>query len=412
MRLLNVIHSANPAGGGVIEAVLQMSRAHQRQGHTVEIVSLDAPDAPWIRESTFPIWALGPGLSSFGYAPRMVSWLREHRHNYEVVVGNGLWQFSSLGIRRALNDTATPYVVFPHGMLDPWFKHAYPLKHLKKSLYWLLGEYRVLRGARAVLFTSEEERRLARQSFRPYLCNEVVTALGTCAPPGDAASQRELFFASFPHLRGRRLVLFLGRLHEKKGCDLLIQAFARVRAESGLQHQNGGELHLVLAGPPKDEAYLQQLKRAAAFHFPGEIPPITWTGMLSGDLKWGAYRAAETFVLPSHQENFGFSVVEALACELPVLISDKVNIWREIEADRAGLVASDDLEGTVRLLRGWLAMADEFRQQMRVSALRCFLSRFEIELAAGNFIDLLEELLQPAPEGDLPDVPSIVESKH
>ncbi len=410
MRLLNVVHSANPAAGGVIEAVLQMSRAHQRQEHLVEIVSLDAPEAPWIRESSFPIWALGPGVGSYGYAPQLVSWLRKHRRNYDAVIVNGLWQFSSLGVRQALHGTDTPYVVFPHGMLDPWFKQAYPLKHLKKSLYWLFGEYRVLRDARAVLFTSEEERRLARQSFRPYLCREVVTTLGTSAPPGEAASQRDLFHARFPGLQGKRLILFLGRLHEKKGCDLLIRAFARARAEAAQDSPGAGELHLVMAGPPSDEAYLKALETTAGFVFSDEEPPITWTGMLSGDLKWGAYRAAEAFILPSHQENFGFSVVEALACELPVLISDKVNIWREIETDRAGLVEADDLEGTVRLLRGWNSMAPEFRQQMRLSALRCFLSRFEIELAAANLIDVLQDLIRPVAEIAWPPAPDIVGS--
>jgi glycosyltransferase involved in cell wall biosynthesis len=133
--------------------------------------------------------------------------------------------------------------------------------------------------------------------------------------------------------------------------------------------------------------------------------------MVSGDLKWGAFHAAEAFVLPSHQENFGFSVVEALACGLPVLISDKVNIWREIEQDRAGLVESDDLDGTVRLLRGWTAMATEFHQPMRLSALRCFLSRFEVGLAAGNFIDVLQDLIQPGLETAWPPAPGAVDAR-
>jgi glycosyltransferase involved in cell wall biosynthesis len=114
-------------------------------------------------------------------------------------------------------------------------------------------------------------------------------------------------------------------------------------------------------------------------------------GRITGDYKWGALHAADAFILPSHQENFGLSVVEALACKTPVLISDKVNIWREILEDRAGLVNSDDLEGTIRLLRGWLEMPDEFRSAMRISAMRCFLSRFEIEMAAQNLIEVIED---------------------
>ena len=112
-------------------------------------------------------------------------------------------------------------------MLDPWFKRTYPLKHLKKLLYWPWGEYRVLRDAAAVLFTSEAERHLARESFSPYRCHEEVVNYGTAAPTLDLEAAREHFLARFPHLRDKRILLFLGRLAEKKGCDLLIEPSRR-----------------------------------------------------------------------------------------------------------------------------------------------------------------------------------------
>ena len=120
-------------------------------------------------------------------------------------------------------------------------------------------------------------------------------------------------------------------------------------------------LHLVFAGPA-DGAYAGRLQNAVARF--GIEAAVTWTGMLHGDLKWGAFRSAEAFILPSHQENFGVAVAEALACGLPVLISDKVNIYREIAADGAGLVEADDLAGTRRLLERWLGLRDEERQAM------------------------------------------------
>ncbi|HMG05900.1 MAG TPA: hypothetical protein VK581_10585, partial [Chthoniobacterales bacterium] len=118
---------------------------------------------------------------------------------------------------------------FPHGMLDPWFKRTYPRKHMKKLLYWPWAEYRVLRDAAAVLFTSEEERRLARESFSLYHCKEIVVNYGTAAPEVDLESAREDFLEAFPKLRGQRFFLFLGRLHEKKGCDLLISIRRRAK---------------------------------------------------------------------------------------------------------------------------------------------------------------------------------------
>ena len=118
---------------------------------------------------------------------------------------------------------------------------------------------------------------------------------------------------------------------------------------------------------------------------------ITWTGMLRGDLKAGAFHAAETFVLPSHQENFGIAVAEALSCRIPVLISNKVNIWREVCADQAGFAADDTLAGTRQLLHKWLALSREERERMAHNAARCFSQRFHIDTAAINILLLVAQ---------------------
>lgn len=383
MKILRCIHSLNPAGGGPLESIRQSTRVLQRRGHEVEIATLDAPGAfPFLT----PVHALGPGRGSYGYSPRFVPWLREHHGDYEAVIVHGIWQFSSFGVWRALHGSATPYFVFPHGMLDPWFNRTYPLKHLKKLLYWPWAEYRVLRDAAAVLFTSEEERRLARESFALYRCREVVVNYGTAHPEVDLAPAREKFFERFPRLRTQRLLLFMGRLHEKKGADILLQAFRAIGARAGL--------HLVLAGPSPNESYRARLEELAA-----ELP-VTFAGMLQGEMKWGAFAAAEVFVLPSHQENFGIAVVEALACGVPALISDKVNIWREIESDGAGFVDTDTREGTQRLLERWLATPDTERAAMRERARESFARRFEIERATDSLLETLEQ--HTAPRGLTP----------
>ena len=253
-------------------------------------------------------------------------------------------------------------------MLDPWFKRTYPLKHLKKCLYWPWAEYRVLRDAQAVLFTCEEEKLLARQSFGLYRASEVVVNFGTAGPVGDArGAAGGVPRPAIRTLQGKRLLLFLGRLHVKKGCDLLIEAFARVAAADP-------DLHLVMAGPDQAGWQAELERRAAAL---GVADRISWTGMLTGDLKWGAFHAAEAFVLPSHQENFGIAVAEALACGLPVLISNKVNIWREIAEDGAGLVAEDTEAGTTGMLQDWLLKSDEERQEMGRNARDSFARRYE-----------------------------------
>jgi glycosyltransferase involved in cell wall biosynthesis len=114
--------------------------------------------------------------------------------------------------------------------------------------------------------------------------------------------------------------------------------------------------------------------------------------MLTGDIKWGALSAADAFVLPSHQENFGIAVAEALGCGTPVLISNKINIWREIDAAAAGLIENDDLSGTTKLLTRWIALADDARAIMRTNAARCFLNHFEIERATDSLLSVVADL--------------------
>jgi glycosyltransferase involved in cell wall biosynthesis len=278
-------------------------------------------------------------------------------------------------------------VVFTHGMLDPWFKRQYPLKHLKKWLYWPWADYRVLRDAAAVLFTSEQERLLARESFWLYRARERVVKYGTSGPADEASTQIEAFRSRFPELADKRFLIFLGRVHPKKGADLLLQAFAQV-----LQSRRDGalpEVQLVMAGPD-DHPYAQELKRLAGTL--GISERVTWTGMLQGDLKWGALRSAEAFVLPSHQENFGIAVAEALACGTPVLISREVNIWREVTADQAGLAAADTVDGTTELLSAWGKLTQAERDQMRANARGCFEERFHIERAADSLVEVIGQI--------------------
>jgi len=368
-----------------MEAVKQSSSILISRGHRVEIICLDASSDPWIRQYPVKVHALGPGRGGYGYAPRFTRWIKDRHAEYDAVIVHGLWQYSSFGVWRALRGTTTPYFVFPHGMLDPWFNRTYPLKHIKKLLYWPWAEYRVFRDAAAVLFTSEEERRLARESFSLYRCNEVVVNYGTAAPDVDLQTARHDFLNSFPKLRQRKFLLFLSRLHEKKGCDLLINAFAAIR--------NSTSMHLVIAGPCVEEAYLLQLKRLAttAFGSDREEMPVIFTGMLTGNLKWGAFSAADAFVLPSHQENFGIAVVEALACATPVLVSNKVNIWREIVNDGAGFADEDDPAGTTRLIERWIRTPPEVRDAMRATARQCFARRFEIDHAVDSLLRVLQE---------------------
>ncbi len=385
IRYLHVIHSIDARHGGPPEGVKQLTSVATKLRHEVEIVVTERPDPCRVREYSCPVHHAGPSYLKYGYAPQLAAWLNANAERFDAIVVNGVWQYHSFCVWRVLRRSRVPYYVFTHGMLDPWFKRQYPLKHLKKLMYWPWAEYRVLRDARAVLFTSEEERLLARESFGLYRVNEWVVNYGVPEPTGDPARQREVFLSRFPHLRGKRFLLFLGRIHPKKGCDLLIEAFAGVR-------RFDPSLQLVVAGP--DQVGMQPRLAGLAERL-GVADAITWTGMIRGDVKTGAFRAAEAFVLPSHQENFGIAVAESLACGTPVLISNKVNIWREVVEDGAGLAAEDTLSGTIEMLQTWVELSAEERHRMALKAFESFATRFNVESAAESLLEAIEHHARP-----------------
>ncbi len=377
MHILHVIDSFSPATGGPPEAVRQLIKATRATGTQVEVVCLDPPQAEFLSDLDCPVHALGQSyLGRYAFSPRLWRWLKANAGRFDGMIMNGVWTFPGLALRVAARGARRPYGIFVHGALDPWFNRKYPLKHLKKLFYWPL-QYAVLRDAAAVFFTTKTERDLAKTSFRPNYWKSVVAPLGIVEdePAGqDPAREIEAFYGAMPELRGRRFLLFLARIHEKKGCDLLIEAFARVAEMAPV-------VHLVMAGP--DQMGMQAKLESRAEQL-GIADRVHWPGMIGGEVKWGALRACDALILPSHQENFGVSVAEALLAGRPVLLSYPVNIWPEIEPDGVGLADDDTLEGTVRLLQRWFSLAAVEQAAMAARAQPCFTARFSMGRTAAT----------------------------
>ncbi len=382
MRILRVIASVDPEHGGPIEGLKRSTEVLTQAGHVTEVVSCDDPAAPYVAEFQYPVHALGPTANRYGYTPRLTPWVRENAHRFDAAVLHGLWNYSSIGAWRALRSDPLPYVIFTHGMLDPWFNQAQPVKRWAKQAYWLAVQGWVLAKARSVLFTSEEERRLARTAFIGPSYSERVVSYGAAEPPEGSAAQQAAFRALVPALGDRPYLLFLSRIHPKKGCDLLVTAFARVAALYP-------DLHLVLAGP--DPVGLKAQLIAAA-RSAGIGDRLHFPGMLRGEAKWGAFRGADAFVLPSHQENFGIVVAEAMSCGVPVLITNKVNIWREVAETGGGFVADDTAGGIEQMLRDFLGTLPARRADLRGAARRGYEQRFSIGSAAADLECVLSGL--------------------
>jgi glycosyltransferase involved in cell wall biosynthesis len=370
MRILHIVGTMSAESGGPAEAA-RMLVEFAPPDVTSEIVTCDQPGEPALSTLACPVRALGNSRPGYFYSAALIPWLRANRERFDGVIVHGIWTYPSYAAWRALTGH-TPYVVFTHGMLDPYFKRAYPLKHAKKWLYWLAAQYWILRSAHRVLFTTATERDLARQSFWLSHWTPFVAPLGAEAPPPATEASHETFYELCPEVRNRRFLLFLGRVDPKKGCDLLLKAF-------GVFSRVEPDLHIVIAGPGpshwRDEliALAEQLGCGHRVH---------WPGMVKGLAKAGAFDLCEAFILPSHQENFGIAVVEALAAGRPVLISNKVNIAPEIAADRCGFVEDDTLAGTANLLARWSKMPDDERTAMYAQTRITFEARYNMRTNA------------------------------
>jgi glycosyltransferase involved in cell wall biosynthesis len=403
MKILHVIRTMNPAWGGPVEGVRNIAVQAMMSGHSLEIACVDDPQAEWLKTAGCQVNAIGAGkCGKFGYSSRLGPWLDSNLTRFDVVVANGIWMHFSSAVRSAAMRANIPYFVFPHGALDPWFRRKYPLKHLKKQAYWSLVEHKVLRDAAAVLFTTSEEQLASQGAFWPYKCTPTVVGYGIGDPLGSKARMRDRIEVrgclkrTLPELGERSYLLFLGRVHEKKGIDLLLQAIAR----NGSHYR---EHAFVIAGPGTP-AYVASLQAQATQL--GLDKQVIWAGPLYDENKWAAIQEAEAYILPSHQENFGISVAEALACRVPVLISNKVNIWREIVSEGGGFAEDDDVSGTYRLLEQWSELSPMQRAAMRDNARRCFLRHFDIASTSGNLFSLFAERLGTFNNGALSECAS------
>jgi glycosyltransferase involved in cell wall biosynthesis len=307
-----------------------MARAVAGLGHEVAIYTTDRELAPGEREALaarplngvdlriFPQQQPTQLATSFPLARA----LAEAIPRADVVHIHSLYLFHTWIAARIARRAGVPYIVRPHGTLDPflWRRHRF-----RKFIIEMLFQNRVLRNAAALHYTAYDEMRLAE----PY----AKGAPGVVVPNGLDASEYAtlpepgLFRRAYPEIGQRRIVLFLSRLNFKKGLDLLVPGFARAL-------KNRPDLHLVIAGPDDGERAATEARIAAE----GIGGHTTFVGMLDHKAKLSCFRDSAMFVLPSYSENFGIAIVEAMACEVPVAISDRVNIWREIDGAGAGLV--------------------------------------------------------------------------
>lgn len=347
MRILHVVPGISPKYGGPTN-IPGLLRALIRHGVDTMLMTTDNdPDgrldvplnrpvvSDGILQEFHHVW---PIASRFGYAPSLLTSLKRTIRNYDLVHIHWLYNFACIAAARAAVAAKVPFVVQPRASLDP---HMRKKNSIAKRLYLSTLGRPLLTQAAAVVFTAEEERALAAYGRRRP---EWVIPNGLDLRVYERLPAAGTFRAAFPALDGPFL-LFLGRISRQKGLNLLLPAFKRLAVSRPT-------LRLVLAGP--DHEGYQAEMRALAQDL-GIADRVLFPGLISGDLKLGAFADADLFVLPSYAENFGGVIIEALACGLPVVISDQVNIHRELSDAGAATVVQCSIDAVTAGIESALA---------------------------------------------------------
>lgn len=370
MNILQVVATLAPRQGGPSIACPELSRELVRQGHRVSIYTSDV-DGPGHLKVPLDRPVVDNGVeihyfrgwsepSRYMFSPSMWRALEKTVAEFDVVHIYSVFGFSSSATAYWCRKRGVPHIVHPHGSLDPFLRRRH---RGRKWIHAKLLAERDYLLASGILFNSAEEMRLAsdwsglKKTREGKAPKRFVVPVGLDArwfqEPDRAAGRR--LRDKFPELRGRRLIVYFGRINFKKGLDILARAFARMA-------RNYQDVHLVLAGPDP-EGYGQQVRGWLAEG--GVLDRATFTGLLEGEYRFAALQEAEVFALPSYTENFGQVVAEAMASGVPVVISDQVNIWPEVTNCAAGLVVPCDAEATAQALAKVLDNPEASKQMGR-----------------------------------------------
>jgi glycosyltransferase involved in cell wall biosynthesis len=339
MKILHLVTNLSPNYGGPVKACIETCEQLARSGDEVSIytTNLDFPAGKLDVQLNEPVMSKGVEISYFSiqFTPYVVSWglaraLYKNIKKFDLVHIHGLYRFPQAIGAFLARRARVPYIVRPHGSLDPYLFNQSNRRRRKRLYEWLI-ENRNLNGASAIQFTTQDEMELvAPLKLR---APAIVVPNSLNIDQYNTLPEFGLFRKKYK-LEGKQIVLHYGRITEKKGLDIVVRAFAKAS-------KHIDDACLVIAGPD-NEGYSSVVRNWIAEENIGA--KTVFTGMLQGEQSLEVLRDADIFVLPSYSENFGMAVVEAMACRLPVIISNRVNIWREVEQAEAGFIIDCNIE--------------------------------------------------------------------
>jgi glycosyltransferase involved in cell wall biosynthesis len=378
MRVLHVIPSVAERSGGPATAIIPMCRALKQEGVEVLLVSTDAgmdhdesvSEYKGIPAKFFPT-QMG---ESFKYSRPLSSWLSSNIERFDVAHIHAVFNHPSIAAAHVCRRAGVPYVVRPLGTLEPW---SMTQKSIRKRVFWQISGKGMLRRAAAIHYTTQAEKLSTERLLG--LNHGKVIALGIEANSATSVTDAKLE-QYFPELANKPYALVMSRLHPKKGLDVLIDAFLSL-----VQVQKFAHWRLVIAGDGP-AGHVLKLKAIA-----GSSSQIHFTGWLDGEKKDAVLGRASLLVLPSHQENFGLCVMEALSRSVPVLVSPHVNLAEEIVLANAGWIATVDKDALMSRLAE--ALSDDDERGRRGQAGKQLSQKYSWTTTAKNLLDLYKQVV-------------------
>ncbi|HSV55384.1 MAG TPA: glycosyltransferase [Burkholderiaceae bacterium] len=382
--MLQVVPSVNRATGGPAASVTGLSQALASAGLDVTLASLDyrehaAPmEASGARTITVAPTVLGKALR--GWSPAFANELQAMaRQGLDVVHNHGVWMYPGVYARRLADQHKIPFVISPRGMLDDWSLAHNPVR---KQVAFALYERRNLQAARLLHATSDMEAEAIRRAGLRQPIAVIPNAIAPVLHPNSVS--RQLLEQLYPALQGKRWLLYMGRLHPKKGLPMLLEAWSRLAA-------NSAGWHLVIAGPDLT-SYGAELRALLSSH-PNLAANVSLVGMLEGEQKACALAHAELLVLPTLSENFGIVVLEALAAGMPVITTTAAP-WEELITQGCGWWVNPTATALEDGLRQALATPDSELRSMGERGRQLVLNRYSWDAAARSMVQVYRWLAE------------------
>ena len=369
-RILRIIHTLDPTLGGPSNVIIDNSLALIKKGYSIHILTSDKKNKFHKYHKKIKIFNKGPSINNYGLNFRLLLWLYRNRKNYDFFIIHELWRFYTLLARIFLKN----YYVFTHGQLDPFFKKNL-LKRLKKQAYWFLIEKKNLIKSNSILLTSENEKKTLNNTYvKTDGINMNVIKYGIYKKKNNKKKISKAFYKKFKFLKNKKFYLFLGRFHEKKGCEIIIETIHRMK-------KNFKDI-VLMAGPLCDSKYEKKIINLISKHKLQK--KIIVSDMIIDDVKWGAIQESKAMILPSHGENFGVSLVESLSLAKPVLTTNKVNIFNEILKYDAGLISNNNTNSFKKIFLKFNKYNMKKINKMSLNAKKCFNDKFNLEYDKNN----------------------------